>query len=42
MKCTIESNNGCVLPFKLRMQLKVDAKQNLDKGALRIGNHVDV
>ncbi len=26
MKSTMESNNGCALSFKLRMQLKVDAK----------------
>jgi hypothetical protein len=38
----MESDNGCVLPFKLRTQLKVDAKQDLDKGAPRIGDHVDV
>jgi hypothetical protein len=38
----IMSNNGCALPSKLRTQLKVDAKQDLDTGAPRIGNHVDV
>jgi hypothetical protein len=28
--------------LKLRMQLNVDAKQDLDKGAPTIGGHVDV
>jgi len=42
MKHTMETNNGCTLSFKLRMQLKVDAKQDLDKGAPRIGGHADV
>jgi hypothetical protein len=41
MKHTM-SNNGCALPSKLRTQLKFDAKQDLDKGAPKIGNHVDV
>jgi len=42
MKCTMESNNGCALPLKLKTQLKVNAKHNLNEGALRIRNHVDV
>jgi hypothetical protein len=42
MKRTMESNNGCALSLKLRMQLNVDAKQDLDKGAPTIGGHVDV
>jgi hypothetical protein len=42
MKHTMESNNGCTLFLKLRTQLKVDAKQDLDKGAPRVGDYVDV
>jgi hypothetical protein len=38
----MENNNRCALLFKLKMQLKVDAKKNLDNGAPRIGDHVDV
>jgi hypothetical protein len=42
MKCAMESNNGCALPFKLRLYLEIDVKQDLNKGAPRIGDHVDV
>jgi len=42
MKQTMESNNDCSLPFKLWTQLEVDAKQNLNKGSPRNGDHVDV
>jgi hypothetical protein len=42
MKCTMESNNGCALPLKLKTQLKINAIHNLNEGALRIGNHVNV
>jgi hypothetical protein len=42
MKRTMENNNGCALPFKLKAQSEVDAEQDLDKGVPRIGNHVDV
>jgi hypothetical protein len=30
MKCTMESNNGCALPFKLRKQLEVNVEKNFD------------
>jgi len=39
MKCTMESNNGCALPLKLKTQLKINVKHNLNEGALKIGNH---
>ncbi len=42
MKRTMESNNGCAKPFKLRTQLKVNAEHGLDKATPKIGNHVDV
>ncbi len=42
MKRTMESNNGCALPFKLRTQLEIYAEHDLDKGTPKIGNHVDV
>jgi hypothetical protein len=38
----MENNNGCALPFKLRKQLEVNAEQDLHKGVLKIGDHVDV
>jgi hypothetical protein len=38
----MESDNGCALPLKLKTQLKVNAKHDLNEGAPRIGNHVDV
>jgi hypothetical protein len=42
MKHTLESNNGCAKLLKLRTQIKVDAKHDLDKAAPKIGDHVDV
>ncbi len=42
MKHTMESNIACSLPFKLRTQSEIDAKQDLDKGAPKNGDHVDV
>jgi hypothetical protein len=38
----MESNNGCAKPFKLRTQLKVNVKHDLNKATLKIGDHVDV
>jgi len=35
----MESNNGCALPLKLKTQLKINVKHNLNEGALKIGNH---
>ncbi len=42
MKHTMESNSACSLPFKLRTQSEIDAKQDLDKGTPTSGDHVDV
>jgi hypothetical protein len=38
----MKSNNRCALPFKLRKQLEINVEQDLDKGVLRIGDHVDI
>jgi hypothetical protein len=42
MKHTMESGIACSLPFKLKTQSKIDVQQDLDKGALKNGDHVDV
>jgi hypothetical protein len=38
----MESDNGCALPLKLKTQLKVNAKHDLNEGVPTIRNHVDV